>query len=103
VCPGGLRTRLWRTSRPLCGLPDTDVPPSDMSGQSASPDAMDRYEVGLRVLDAVRNNQPYVITHPEMRPGIEHRHKRLMAGFDDGEALQVDLWVRPGSRERAAR
>jgi NAD(P)-dependent dehydrogenase (short-subunit alcohol dehydrogenase family) len=91
VCPGGVRTRLWRTSRPLRGLPDTDVPPSDMSGQSASPTAMDPYEVGLRVLDAVRNNKLYVITHPEMRAGIEHRHDRLMAGFDYGEALKVDL------------
>jgi NAD(P)-dependent dehydrogenase (short-subunit alcohol dehydrogenase family) len=91
VCPGGVRTRLWRTSRPLRGLPDTDVPPSDMSGQSASPTAMDPDEVGLRVLDAVRNNQLYVITHPEMRPGVESRHDRLMAGFDHGEALTVDL------------
>jgi NAD(P)-dependent dehydrogenase (short-subunit alcohol dehydrogenase family) len=27
LCPGGVRTRLWRTSRPVCGLPDTDIPP----------------------------------------------------------------------------
>jgi NAD(P)-dependent dehydrogenase (short-subunit alcohol dehydrogenase family) len=90
LCPGGVRTRLWRTSRPLRGLPDTDVPPDDMSGQSSSPDAMDPYEVGLRVLDAVRHNELYVITHPEMRPGIEWRHQQLMAGFDRGEAFTLD-------------
>lgn len=87
LCPGGVRSRLWRTSRAIRGLPDTDVPPSDMSGQSAGPHGMDPDEVGLRVLDAVRNNELYVITHPEMRPGVVARNERLMAGFNFGETF----------------
>jgi NAD(P)-dependent dehydrogenase (short-subunit alcohol dehydrogenase family) len=87
LCPGGVRSRLWRTSRPLRGLPDTDVPPDDMSGQSASPNAMDPYLVGLRVLDAVQDNELYVFSHPEMRPAIVGRHERMMAGFDYAETV----------------
>ena len=90
LCPGGVRSRLWRTSRRVRGLPDTDTAPTDISGQSASPDAMDPYLVGLRVVDAVRDNELYVITHPEMRPGVVSRHERLMAAFDRGEATRPD-------------
>ena len=87
LCPGGVRTRLWRTSRVVRGLPDTDVPPSGLSGQSASDTAMDPYEVGRRVLSAVLHNELYVLTHPEMRFVVVERHARLMHGFDSAEAF----------------
>jgi NAD(P)-dependent dehydrogenase (short-subunit alcohol dehydrogenase family) len=82
LCPGGVRSRLWRTSRAVRGLPDTDAPPSDISGQSARPDAMDPYEVGRRVLDAVLADEPYIMTHPGMRPYVADRNERVMHGFD---------------------
>jgi NAD(P)-dependent dehydrogenase (short-subunit alcohol dehydrogenase family) len=81
LCPAGVRSRLWRTSRAVRGLPDTDVPPDDISGQSASAQMLPD-EVGLRVLDAVIADEPYILTHPEMRPGVAARHERLMRGFD---------------------
>jgi hypothetical protein len=64
-CPGGVRSRLWRTSRAVRGLPDTDVPPDDMSAQSASA-GMEPYEVGTRVVDAIIADEPFILTHPEM-------------------------------------
>jgi NAD(P)-dependent dehydrogenase (short-subunit alcohol dehydrogenase family) len=85
LCPGGVRSRLWRTSRPLRGLPDTDVPPDDASGQSARSTGMDPYEVGLRVVHAVRQNQLYIFTHAEFRAPIAGRCEKLMAGFDGTE------------------
>ena len=87
LCPGGVRSRLWRTSRPVRGLPDTDTPPSDMTGQSARPEAMDPYEVGRRVLDAVAADEFYILTHPEFREAIEARHDTLRRGFDRAEAF----------------
>jgi NAD(P)-dependent dehydrogenase (short-subunit alcohol dehydrogenase family) len=81
LCPGRIRSRLWRTSRAVRGLPDTDVPPDDASGQSATADMMPD-EVGRRVLDAVAANEPYIFTHPEMREVIVQRHERLLRGFD---------------------
>ena len=35
LCPGSVRTRLWRTSRAVRGLPDVDVPPPELKGGSA--------------------------------------------------------------------
>ena len=87
LCPGGVRSRLWRTSRAVRGLPDTDIPPSDASGQSAGPDGMDPYEVGRRVLDAVSADELYIITHPEFRQYVTQRHERMMHGFDRAEAF----------------
>jgi NAD(P)-dependent dehydrogenase (short-subunit alcohol dehydrogenase family) len=84
LCPGGVHTRLWRTSRRVRGLPDTDVPPADVSGQSASPSGMAPYEVGVRVVHGIRNNEPYVFTHPEFGPLVEDRHAHLLAAFEAG-------------------
>jgi NAD(P)-dependent dehydrogenase (short-subunit alcohol dehydrogenase family) len=86
LCPGGVRSRLWRTSRAVRGLPDTDVPPDDMSGQSATA-AMLPDEVGRRVLDAVAANEMYIITHPEMRDLITQRNDKLLHGFDRAAAF----------------
>jgi NAD(P)-dependent dehydrogenase (short-subunit alcohol dehydrogenase family) len=92
VCPGSVRTRLWRTSRRVRGLPDTDVPPPEaMLGGSAAPDGLDPFHVGLRVVDAVRAGELYVITHPGLRPAIVHRHEKLMEAFDRAEAEQAVL------------
>jgi NAD(P)-dependent dehydrogenase (short-subunit alcohol dehydrogenase family) len=103
VCPGGVRTRLWRTSRRVRGLPDLDAPPSDGSGASSGPGNLDPDRVGLRILDAVRNGEFYVITHPEMRPAIVARHEQLMAAFDRGEAAAATLRGAAEVSETAAR
>lgn len=88
LCPAGVQSRLWRTSRAVRGLPDTEVPPDDASGQSASPNGMQPYEVGRRVLDAVRADELYILTHPHMRAAVQARHERLMHGFDRAEAFE---------------
>jgi len=88
VCPGAVRSRLWRTSRRIRGLPDTDVPPPESLSGSASPNGLDPFRLGLRILDAVRADEFFVITHPEFRPAIVHRHEQLMAAFDRAEAAR---------------
>jgi NAD(P)-dependent dehydrogenase (short-subunit alcohol dehydrogenase family) len=90
LCPGGVRSRLWRTSRQVRGLPDADTPPLDVSGQSARPEAMDPYEVGRRVLDAVVADEFYIITHPEFRAAIEGHNEALLHGFDRAKAFVMD-------------
>jgi NAD(P)-dependent dehydrogenase (short-subunit alcohol dehydrogenase family) len=100
VCPGGVRSRLWRTSMLARGVAAEDAVPTGVGGQSASPDGMDPYEVGLRTVDAVRNDELYVITHPEFRAGIVYRHDQLMAACDRGEILSAQL--HPDSAPAAA-
>ncbi len=38
--------------------------------------------VGERVLQAIRDDEFFVFTHPEARARIEERHARMVAGFD---------------------
>ena len=87
LAPGSVRSRLWRTSRKVRGLADTEVPPSDMSGQSAGPGAMDPFEVGRRVLAGVRNDDLYIFTHPETRPMIVQRFDRMVHDIEVAEAF----------------
>ena len=86
LCPGSVRSRLWRTSRAVRGLPDTDIPPSDISGESARA-GMRPDEVGRRVLEAVAANEFYIITHPELRGAVIERHDHLLRGFDRAEVF----------------
>jgi NAD(P)-dependent dehydrogenase (short-subunit alcohol dehydrogenase family) len=80
LCPGGVRSRLWRTSRSVPGLPDTEVPPEDGSAQSATAPMLPR-EVGDRVVDAMREDILYIMTHPEMRMISEYRAAELETGW----------------------
>jgi NAD(P)-dependent dehydrogenase (short-subunit alcohol dehydrogenase family) len=87
LCPGSVRSRLWRTSRPVRGLPDTDTPPDDISAQTARA-TMEPYEVGRRTLAAVVADEPYVFTHPEYRSAVIERHERLLHAFDVAAAFE---------------
>jgi NAD(P)-dependent dehydrogenase (short-subunit alcohol dehydrogenase family) len=40
-------------------------------------------EVGDRVVHAIRTSEFFIFTHGVMRAGIERRHQRIMAAFDD--------------------
>ncbi|GAA1845185.1 hypothetical protein GCM10009836_25880 [Pseudonocardia ailaonensis] len=82
LCPASVRSRLWRTSRPVRGLPDVDTPPADASGQSGREGGMDPAEVGRRVVDGVRRNDLYILTHPEIRSWLVRRHDGLVAALD---------------------
>jgi len=82
LCPGSVRSRLWRTSRKVRGLPDTEVPPDDVSAQSASAEALDPYQVGLQVVDAVRNNKLYIVTDAQQKSMVTKRAERILRAFD---------------------
>jgi short-subunit dehydrogenase len=89
LCPGSVRTRLWRTSRAIRGLPDIDAPPPELLvGGSADPNGMDPDEVGLRVIAAVLADEPYIMTHPELRAFASLRHDALLQAFDQAAAFR---------------
>lgn len=82
LCPGPVKSQLWRTSRRLRGLPDMDTPPPESMRGSASPDALDPAILAGWVLDAVRANQFWCITHPEFLDRIQRRHDAIEAAFE---------------------
>ena len=82
LCPGSVRSRLWRTSRKVRGLPDIETPPDDMSGQSASSEALDPYLVGLQVVDAIRDNKLYIVTDAQQKSLVATRSERILRAFD---------------------
>ena len=44
--------------------------------------------MGLLTVDAVRNDELYVITHPEFRSLLLYRQEQLIEACDRGEARQ---------------
>jgi NAD(P)-dependent dehydrogenase (short-subunit alcohol dehydrogenase family) len=91
LCPGGVRSRLWRTSRPIRGLPDVDTPPDDASGQSGRAAGMDPYEVGLRVVEAVLANELYIFTHAEFKAPLARRGEQILAAVDRAAAFTANV------------
>jgi NAD(P)-dependent dehydrogenase (short-subunit alcohol dehydrogenase family) len=44
---------------------------------------MDPLWLGRAVVQAVENDAPYIVTHPEYRDGLAARHARILAAFGD--------------------
>ena len=84
LCPGGVATQLFAADRNL---------PEELRGRVTPPvrerrevERMDPRAVGDRVLEAVRANRFWIITHPERRDTIAKRAAGLLAAFDDAAA-----------------
>ncbi len=80
LLPGTVRTNIrhsLRTRGPVeaSGLYEVDL-------EERRPDArfIEPEEVGAMVLDAIRRDDLYVVTHPELLPVVSERHARLVAG-----------------------
>jgi hypothetical protein len=50
---------------------------------------MDPAEVARRAMAAIRNDELYVFTHPEMRGAVEKRFQAILAAFDRAAASPV--------------
>lgn len=101
LCPGFVKTRIHESSR---ARQDEygEAAAVDESEPSAATDfvlnGLDPDRVGGRVLEAVRNNELYIFTHPDMRAAVEARFNNIMAGFDcseRSEALQGSSYLSP--------
>ena len=56
---------------------------ADLKKRPNSPLWMGADEVGERVLAGIRNNDLYILTHPEFAPGMRTRFDAIMASFPD--------------------
>ena len=87
LCPGPVRTNIGEVAqnRPAqFGVGDAFRAAESSGGTHVPfPSMMEPAEVGALVLDAIRNDEPYVITHGEWRPGALARHAALIGAMPE--------------------
>jgi NAD(P)-dependent dehydrogenase (short-subunit alcohol dehydrogenase family) len=88
LCPGGVTTRIMESERnrpdgvqaPLRTLAERSQ--ETIAAARAQEEMLAPDEVGACVLDAVRADEPWVLTHPAWRPRVAERGDALLAAFD---------------------
>lgn len=85
LCPGFVSTRIHESSRTR---QERFGEAEESNAEAASAAAqfvlagIPADVVGACVFEAVRDNDFYIFTHPDMRPAVEQRFARIMEGFD---------------------
>lgn len=101
LCPGFVKTRIHESGRARQEEYGETVPAEDADMTGAAEfvlNGLDPDRVGERVLEAVRDNELYIFTHPDMRPAVEARFNDIMSAFDraeQSEALEGSGYVSP--------
>jgi NAD(P)-dependent dehydrogenase (short-subunit alcohol dehydrogenase family) len=93
LCPGYVRTGIGRSgrNRPERYGPSPVLDPASPGAALVAQIAerlqagLDPSEVAGRVLDAIRDDELYVFTHPEMRTEVEARFAAIRAAMDRAE------------------
>jgi NAD(P)-dependent dehydrogenase (short-subunit alcohol dehydrogenase family) len=90
LCPGFVQTRIsesWRNRQKGYGSarkPDPASPAGALAAQLAelSKSGLDPANVARQVLTAIRKDELYVFTHPEMRGEVEERFAAILAAME---------------------
>lgn len=95
LCPGVVNTNIFDSGRnrpaELQGDADNTSNLLAADGDEEDPDArmatilegaLDPAVVGEMVLDAIRNDDLYIFTHPELGPFVDDRHDQIKASFE---------------------
>jgi NAD(P)-dependent dehydrogenase (short-subunit alcohol dehydrogenase family) len=94
LCPGFVRTRIGESGRNrperygATQTPDPASPAGALVAQIAKllKSGLDPSDVAARVLTAIRGDELYVFTHPEMRREVEERFAAILAALDKAAA-----------------
>ena len=94
LCPGYVRTRIGESgrNRPERYGPAPALDPASPAGALVAQIAqllqagLDPSEVAARVLHAIREDELFVFTHPEMRPEVEARFAAILTAMDTAAA-----------------
>jgi NAD(P)-dependent dehydrogenase (short-subunit alcohol dehydrogenase family) len=96
LCPGFVRTGIGDSgrNRPTRYGPSPNVDPASPAGALVAQitaflqAGLDPADVAARVLAAIRADELYVFTHPEMRAEVETRFAAITAAMDKAAALR---------------
>lgn len=94
--PGLTKSRILDAAKQKVAEGGSDVDEVSASFAVAQQHGMDPMDLASAVLDAVRENRPYIIGHPEFVEEMEELHQELMA------CIRHDLPVHPGRLEMEA-
>lgn len=83
--PGLTRTRILDAVKDENGNPAADLDEVSKTFVLAQQYAMDPYDLGGAVLDAVRENRPYIIAHKEFADEMDDLHREMM------DAVRTDM------------
>lgn len=89
LCPGFVRTRIFESSRTRqakFGEAEASASDEPSVGAKLVQAGIDPDIVGACVVEAVRDNDLYIFTHPDMQPAVEQRFERIRQGFDKARA-----------------
>ena len=83
-CPGPVTTQIGRSGRNRPDAAAAAMAPAPSRGrlQIELPDYMDAGTAAALVLDGVRSNRPYIMTHKAFAAPVSERHAALAAAFD---------------------
>lgn len=96
LCPAAVDTGIYRSarSRPQrMGGPfeqRIDEGMEEMLKEGLRPE-----QVGLRVVQAIKDNEFYVFTHSSPREWLERRFSRILSAFDRADAFEKSLGITP--------
>ena len=84
LCPGFVKTRIHESRRNRAASYGADTRPSPPADAPPSPvlSGIPPEAVGLRVVEAIKDGDLYVFTHPEFKAATEARFNRILAAFD---------------------
>lgn len=94
LCPGFVRTQISRSARnrpERYGKPpalDANSPGGILAAESArlQQSGLDPSDIAKRTLRAIRNDELYVFTHPEMREAVRKRFSAIERAMDEAAA-----------------
>jgi NAD(P)-dependent dehydrogenase (short-subunit alcohol dehydrogenase family) len=105
LCPGFVKTRIHESGRARqdkyggSGDVDPGVGATREDAASNVLNGIDPDIVGQRVLEAVRDGDLYIFTHPHFKDFVQARFGAIMAGFEKAAAspalAQVKNWAAP--------
>ncbi len=94
LCPGFVRTRIWESwrNRPARYGPAAPPDPASAAGKllahlaDRGRSGLDPDDVAAQALAAIRANELYVFTHPEMRDEVDARFAAITVALDKAAA-----------------
>lgn len=95
LCPGVVNTRIGESARnrpqSAGGVPSEPAPPIAMPPGAEPPriigaNVQEPQAIAARVVEAVKNNDLYIVTHPETREAVETRFAAILGAYDKLEA-----------------